>query len=129
MSKGPHHPRGAFRKIVGVLLFFSVVILAYLYITLFYYKLLSLLYIMVNYATILIFKVIFYREVIVFETIKVALDLMGLSLSCQDDGMMGGALLFIIITTGQGFSCEYEFIHSRNLARHLIDMPWESKSF
>lgn len=84
---------------------------------------------MVNYATILIFKVIFYREVIVFETIKVALDLMGLSLSCQDDGMMGGALLFIIITTGQGFSCEYEFIHSQNLARHLIDMPWESKSF
>lgn len=78
----------------------------------FYYTLLSLLYIMVNYATILFFKVIFYREIIIFEvhfrtekeTVKVALDLMGLSVSCQDDGMTGGALLFIIITTGQAFS-------------------------
>lgn len=94
----------------------------------FYYKLLSLLYIMVNYATILIFKGMFYREVIVFEvhfrtekeTIKAALDLMGLLVSCQDDGMTVSALLFIIITTGQVFSYEYEFIHPRNLARHLM---------
>lgn len=58
--EGLYHPCGAFWNFVGMLLFFSVVMLEYLYITVFYYKFLLFLSIIVSYA-IIFFEDIFYR--------------------------------------------------------------------
>lgn len=51
-----HHPCGAFWKLVDISLFLTVVMSGYLYITVFYYKFIFFLYIIVSY-TIILFKI------------------------------------------------------------------------